>query len=199
MVSFHQLPFHVEHGLFTLDPLLHALYNFIQCWFHIIRQPYQTTAVTSRWRRRCVSSNRLVMARTAAQVADLPNQHPRHDRHYCFFRATRRCCDVLLLYFRSIYHRFTRSRWNSRALSSGDPIEATFSNARQHSLWERARCCYRRHRGGGRGHVYQSATHALRQLLPVLKMSRTDTTNSSSVNRDCFVTFRRTSGYVLWR
>jgi len=105
------------------------------------------------------------------------------------------CCCI----FRSIYHRFTRSRWNSRALSSGDSIEATFSNARQHSLWERARCCYRRHRGGGRGHVYQSATHALRQLLPVLKMSRTDTTNSSSVNRDCFVTFRRTSGYVLWR
>jgi len=59
---------------------------------------YQTTAVTCRRRRWCVSSDRLVLARTAAQVADLSSQHPRHGRHLVFL-LRRRLYDVVLLYF----------------------------------------------------------------------------------------------------
>jgi len=59
--------------------------------YHRTNRIIQTTAVTSRRR---VPSHRVAMARTAAQVADLPNEQPRHGRH-TVRSATARCYDVL--------------------------------------------------------------------------------------------------------
>ena len=121
------------------------------------------------------------MAHTAAQVADLSNQHPRYGRHTVSFKTPMmlRCCVAV---FFAIDYRFTRTIWNTNRLRRGS-IQDTTRRSRQHSLWASTaravaidvisqwagpRVLFR--------HTFTTHYAAVAPLL-VLKMSRADTTN----------------------
>ena len=73
---------------------------------YIITRTHQTTAVTSRWRRRRVASHRLVLVHAAIQVADLSNQH-RYGRHTGSSSTTTTMLQCSVAVFLAIDHRFT--------------------------------------------------------------------------------------------
>jgi len=134
---------------------------------------HQTTAVTSRWRRRYAAS--LVLARTAAQVADLSNQHPRHGRHAVAFTTTTMLrCSVAVVF--AINHRFARPSWNSWYFSSWLHTNDSHDQSSTFTMNQPggAGCCYRRHRQRAGPKCITPPLPLVRYpplLLPVLKMS----------------------------
>jgi len=130
-----------------------------------------------------------MLARTAAQVAHLSNQHPRHGRHTVCFSSTMLRCSVAVFLSRliTVYHEEQVELLNCVFVFAPckRPPHSTVNI--HYEPTPPAGCCYRRQWAGPN----VSLRHTLRDAArpPVLKMSRADTTNSQTVNRDCFRTF----------